>query len=200
MKQPSALIRRWMRNWYWNLRTMPIWDRLWQFYESRFRKEQSYAVDGNLYNFLFLSPPPSLDIFADSRVWNRATEGLPKGYTIPDRASLDVLLPMTGDYYGALFSNPLPMRGVYVEGSVWKRILAAKHEQYAIPDPASIQVLKPMTADYYNHLFTTSVSSPGIVVDGKKWGQIAAALPQGFRLPDSITVDALNKNKRGMRV
>jgi hypothetical protein len=196
MRRLPALMRSKIRDGYWGIYSMPIWDRLRQLYDSHFKKTHSYDVDANFYNFLFLSPPPSLDIFADSRVWDRAAVRLPDGYTIPDQASLDVLLPMNGDYYGSLFSNPLPMYGIYVDGSVWKNIKTAVPEPYVIPDLASIRILEPMTAEYYNSFFTVPVRTYGIVIDGKVWGKIAAALPQDFRLPDSAIVDALKKNRQ----
>lgn len=196
MQRFYVLIRRWVRDWYQAFRLMPTWGYMQLLYDSYFKKNKSYDVDGNLYNFLFLSPPPSLDILVDRRVWDRAAERLPEGYCIPDKGMLDVLLPMAGDYYGTLFSNSLPMWGVYVDGSVWKRTKANLPEQYIIPDPSSIRILQPMTAADYDSLFTARVNTPGIVLDGKAWGQIADVLPQGYRLPDPVTLDVLNKNKR----
>lgn len=199
MNRLVILIRHWIGNRYCKLRSMSIWGRIYYFYASHFGRKWSYQVDANSYNFLFLSPRPSFELFVDSRVWNRASERLPERYTIPDRVSLEVLFPMTGQCYDSLFSNPLPMWGIYVNGSVWMRIKEALPEQYVIPDPASIRVLQPMTADYYNSLFTKPVSHPGIVVDGKVWGRIAGALPQDFRFPDSGTVETLKNNMKGVK-
>jgi hypothetical protein len=160
------------------------------------KKQPSYDVDGNLFNFLFLSTAPSL-VLADSRVWNRTAKRLPEGYNIPDRDSLQVLLQMSGDYYGQLFSNNKPMYGVYVDSSIWKSIKNALPDQYVIPDPSSIRILEPMRGDYFNYLFTSPPSAPGIVVYGNVWKKISIALPADFRLPDFTTIDILNKNKWG---
>ncbi|SEC70354.1 hypothetical protein [Paenibacillus sp. GP183] len=197
MKRFTALIRRSIRNRYWIIYSMPLWDQLRRLIDLYFKKQQSYDVDGNLFNFLFLSPIPIL-VLADSRVWNRTAERMPEGYAIPDRDTLQVLLEMSGDYYGELFSNHKPMYGVYVDSSIWKSLKNALPEQYVIPDPSSIRILEPMRGDFYNFLFTSSPSLPGIVVDGKVWRQISTALPADFRLPDFTTVDILNQNKQGV--
>lgn len=196
MQQLYALIKHWMRDRRWISYPAYAWRNMKRLYHLHFRKNKSYDVDGNLYNFLFHSPAPSLGILVDYRVWDIAAKRLPKEYRIPNKALLDVLLPMNGDYYSTLFSNSLPMRGKYVDGSVWKRIKTNLPEKYIIPDSSSIRIMEPMTAAYYDSLFTSRVNTPGIIVDGKVWGQITDKLPQSYRLPDPVTLNVLNKNKR----
>lgn len=149
MKRFIALIRRSIRNLYWIVYSMPLWDQLRRLIDLYFKKQQSYYVDGNLFNFLFLSPKPSL-VLTNSKVWNRIAKRLPEGYAIPDRDALQVLLQMTGDYYGELISNNKPMYGVYVDSSIWKSVKNMLPEQYVIPDPSLIWILEPMRGDYYN--------------------------------------------------
>jgi hypothetical protein len=193
MKWIPALIKPWLRNQYWKIYSLPIWDILSQIYEERFMKKQSYEVDGNEYNHLFISPRTSYNLFIDSRIWNQILGRLPEGYTLPGRASLQVLQPMTADYYGSLFPNPLPMYGIFVDGSVWQRIKASVPEEYAVPDLNTTEILKTMTADHYNTLFAAPVSTLGIVVDGQIWKRITSSVTPGYRIPDSLTIDTLNK-------
>ena len=191
MKWVWVLTIRWIRKQYWKLYSMPLWPLLMKYYDLL--TKQSHEVDGSKYDFLFLSSRSSRNIFVDRRIWDRTVKRLPEGYTIPDRKSLEVLLPMTGDYYANLFSSSKPLFGVYVDGNIWKKVKDKLPKPYVIPDPASDQVLSPMTADYYNELFDKPGSAPGIIVDSKVWGRIIDSLPPGFRLPDSATIDVLNK-------
>ncbi len=195
MKRLQASFRRWMRDLYWKLASLPVWARLRQLYDSKFGKP-SNRVSGKAYSHLFLSPAPGPDVTVDGKIWSRAAGRLPEGYTVPDRASLQVLLPMEGDHYGALFSNRLPARGSYVDGSVWERARSGLPAQYIIPDPASVRALKPMAAEGYDALFASPVPARRIVVHGQVWERIAAAVPQGYRLPDAAIVDVLDKHKR----
>jgi hypothetical protein len=191
MNRVWALTRRWLRNQYWKLYSLPLWALLMKYCDLLTKR--SNQVDANQYDYLFLSSRPSRNLFVDRRIWNRAASRLPEGYTIPDRKSLDVLLPMTGDYYADLFSNSKPLFGVYVDGHVWKKVKEKLPKPYVIPDPASDQILRPMSAEYYNKLFDKPASAPGMIVDGKVWERIIDRLPPGFRLPDPATIDVLIK-------
>lgn len=201
MKRFLFLIWCRIRRWYWKLYSLPFWNTIQHHYRACFKKKQrSYDMDSNSYNFLFLLPKKSYDVSVDKRVWSRATKKIKEDYRIPDHTSLKVLSKAMGDYYKDLFSNPLPMFGIYVDGYVWSPIKDSLPDHYIIPDPASSQIFETMAADTYNYLFASHIPARGVIVDSKVMKNITAVLPKNYILPDDTILNILKNIERKVDV
>jgi hypothetical protein len=209
MKRFRNLFRSSRNSWLSTVWIMELWHRIVEYYQAwRNRRKrhnddsmesESFEVNSDLYNFLFNAPGSNPELLVNERIWNRIAVSLPKGYGLPNSATIDILKPMSADYYNTLFTTPISNPDVIVDGQVWTQITAALPRGYVLLDPATKVVFNSMSGDLYNYLFAIPQSNPEIIIDGEIWKLIRAFLPIGYILPDPRILKALSKFQSNLK-
>ncbi|WP_391118180.1 hypothetical protein [Psychrobacillus sp. L3] len=147
------------------------WNRIFQ----SSAKEVNHSIDDN-----FVEE----QIKIDEVVWQQIMHSLPKGYILPNLATLELLATMKASSYDYLFHNHFPTPHMYVDRYYWDKIVINLPKDYLLPTPLFEKIIKPMNSRYYDSLFSNTLGTTDFFVDNRILEKIKKNLPDTYMLPN----------------